>query len=126
MSQLSALFLVAFVATNSWASHHSSCELEVKVIDVKNLARLDGEATFTGSPAAPMAPKNDFEQLVTLEVLKVVKLNSRTCLGEAATATLYVQPKQQGTYAVGQVLNVDYLNQGDRLGSRVTWTVRKP
>ncbi len=126
MTKFSVLVFTLLVSSSGWASHHVSCEVEAKVTEVKNLDRLDGEATFTGSPTAPLAPKNDFEQVVTIEILSVGKMQSRTCLTKGSTSTLYVQPKQQGTYTVGQTLKLDYLNQGDRLGSRVTWSVIRP
>lgn len=113
--------LVAFMLSMSssvWASHFILCDIEAKVTDVQNLARMDGVAIFREGI-------EDYDQVVTVEVTKVVQEGRSDCLPVGEQSLLTVKKEQQGQYKKNQVLNLTYQNVGDALGSRISWTVNE-
>lgn len=115
-SVLLAVFAIA--STTSFASHMQMCTVEAKVVEIKNLARLDGVAIFRQGI-------EDYEQIATVEVLKVTDVNSRNgCIAVGTKVSLHVDDKKQGAYQEDQVLTFEYQNVGDAMGSRISWLVK--
>lgn len=115
------LVVLLSVGTPAWASHFMSCDVEAEVVEVQNLARLDGQATFREG-------MEDYEQIVRLKVTAVnvdakASLPGR-CIPEGTETTLHVKQDQVGDYKQGDTLKFHYNNVGDALGSRITWTLR--
>jgi len=117
------LFIVAmsFAALPAFGSHFITCDAEVEITHVTNLARLDGEAIFARGPV----PKPDHEQVVALKVLKVTKEGRDRCFQAGSQHTLAVKAEQIGMYKKGDLLKVHYQNVGDRPGSRISWDIIK-
>lgn len=119
---------MGFLASvESWASHYVVCDLEVKIVEVKDLARMNGAAVFSRDEAR--VPANH-EQTVVLEVQKVIQGEEpgRSRCGQKAgdRNELHVSKDHQNQYKVDDVLRLSYRNVGDALGSRVSWEVVAP
>lgn len=119
--------LVAFAFFNvvsAQASHRVSCDVEVEVIEVRDLARLGDSAIFARPfPGSPVLP--DHEKTITFKVKKVSNVEGQgNCHRENAVETLWVKDPMKFTAKNGDQLKLHYENFGDRVGSKITWTVR--
>jgi hypothetical protein len=101
----------------AWASHFIECDIEARVVAVKNIERLDGVTSYGDR-------ESNFEQILTLELVKVTDKSAREpCPSEGTQETLYVAREQQGHYGIGDELLLEYHNNGDARGSDIRWSV---
>ena len=101
----------------AWASHYIECGIEARVVAIDNIERLDGVTSYGYR-------ESSFEQIVTLELVKVTDKSGREpCPSEGTQETLYVAHEQQGHYGIGDELLLEYHNNGDARGSDIKWLV---
>lgn len=116
LGKLIAALLVIFVAP-AWATHRVDCTVDVKVIDVKQLARLDGVATF--------GDLSDHEEVAIIEITKIAQQGPTGCLQVGTKTRLHIKKEQVGKYKAGDLLTLAYQNMGDSRASRVSWDIVK-
>ncbi len=115
---------LALLASQAFGSHFQICEVDAHILEVNDVARLDGVAIFMNPHF--MHGKSDFDQVMKLQVNNVGKVEGHGgCISKGSTPLLSVKKEQVGTYKKGQALKLQYKNVGDVSGSRISWEIIK-
>jgi len=110
------------LSSGAFASHSISCKVEATVISVSGLTRLNGTSVYSQDEKRV---KTDHEQVAVVRINKIVSVDGSTpsCLPLASEHSVLVQTEDLDALAQGEKVTLRYSNQGDRVGSAVSWNL---